>query len=308
MGIKIVTGMTGEPHITSDDDRALNLGIFGKDSYVLPVGDILKLEMVDVNTARISCGDIVMKGCHARIPAGDYEEVSIDNGTNGYNRIDLIVAQYERNAGVESVTLQVIKGTPSTGTAVQPDYTSGSIYWGTTKDCFPLYSVTLAGINISGTTKLFTTIDARLSNIYNKSDIDTMKKAIDAHFHTLETAIDAHFNTLETAISTVYMTKNNTRKYIKENVIDVYNTNFSKNYENVLSLTKKNLDAIITDQDTQTINEMKALMESSTTVADVKTAVVNILNILGNISGSIDTSKYDTYSANFPEMTEIGVE
>lgn len=297
MGIKIVTGMTGEPHITSDDDRALNLGIFGKDSYVLPVGDILKLEMVDVNTARISCGDIVMKGCHARIPARDYEEVSIDNGTNGYNRIDLIVAQYERNAGVESVTLQVIKGTPSTGTAVQPDYTSGSIYWGTTKDCFPLYSVTLAGINISGTTKLFTTIDARLSNIYNKSDIDTMKKAT-----------DAHFNTLKTAISTGYMTKNNTRKYIRENVIDVYNTNFSKNYKNVLSLTKKNLDAIITDRDTQTINEMKALMESSTTVADVKTAVVNILNILGNISGSIDTSKYDTYSTNFPKMTEIEVE
>lgn len=297
MGIKIVTGMTGEPHITSDDDRALNLGIFGKDSYVLPVGDVLKLEMVDVNTARISCGDIVMKGCHARIPAGDYEEVSIDNGTNGYNRIDLIVAQYERNAGVESVTLQVIKGTPSTGTAVQPEYPSGSIYWGTTKDCFPLYSVTLAGINISGTTKLFTTIDARLSNIYNKSDIDTMKKAI-----------DAHFNTLETALSTGYMTKNNTKKYIKKNVIDVYNTNFSKNYKNVLSLTKKNLDAIITDQDTQTINEMKALMESSTTVADVKTAVVNILNILGNISGSIDTSKYDTYSTNFPEMTETEVE
>lgn len=297
MGIKIVTGMTGEPHITSDDDRALNLGIFGKDSYVLPVGDVLKLEMVDVNTARISCGDIVMKGCHARIPAGDYEEVSIDNGTNGYNRIDLIVAQYERNAGVESVTLQVIKGTPSTGTPVQPDYTSGSIYWGTTKDCFPLYSVTLAGINISGTKKLFTTIDARLSNIYNKSDIDTMKKAT-----------DVHFTTLETALSTGYMTKNNTKKYIKKNVIDVYNTNFSKNYKNVLSLTKKNLDAIMTDQDTQTINEMKALMESSTTVADVKTAVVNILNILGNISGSIDTSKYDTYSANFPEMTEIEVE
>lgn len=297
MGIKIVTGMTGEPHITSDDDRALNLGIFGKDSYVLPVGDVLKLEMVDVNTARISCGDIVMKGCHARIPAGDYEEVLIDNGTNGYNRIDLIVAQYERNAGVESVTLQVIKGTPSTGTAVQPEYPSGSIYWGTTKDCFPLYSVTLAGINISGTTKLFTTIDARLSNIYNKSDIDAMKKAT-----------DTHFNTLETALSTGYMTKNNTKKYIKKNVIDVYNTNFSKNYKNVLSLTKKNLDAIITDQDTQTINEMKALMESSTTVADVKTAVVNILNILGNISGSIDTSKYDTYSTNFPEMTEIEVE
>jgi hypothetical protein len=207
------------------------------------------------------------------------------------------VAQYERNDGVESVTLQVIKGTPSTGTAVQPDYTSGSIYWGTTKDCFPLYSVTLAGINISGTTKLFTTIDARLSNIYNKSDIDTMKKAT-----------DAHFNTLETAISTWYMTKNNTKKYIKKNVIDVYNTNFSKNYKNVLSLTKKNLDAIITDQDTQTINEMKDLMESSTTVADVKTAVVNILNILGNISGSIDTSKYDTYSTKFPEMTEIEVE
>lgn len=297
MGIKIVTGMTGEPHITSDDDRALNLGIFGKDSYVLPVGDFLKLEMVDVNTARISCGDIVMKGCHARIPAGDYEEVSIDNGTNGYNRIDLIVAQYEQNAGVESVTLQVIKGTPSTGTAVQPDYTRGSIYWGTTKDCFPLYSVTLTGINISGTTKLFTTINARLSNIYNKSDIDTMKKAT-----------DAHFNTLETAISTGYMTKNNTKKYITKNVIDVYNTNFRKNYKNVLSLTKKNLDAIITDKDTQTINEMKDLMESSTTVADVKTAVVNILNILGNISGSIDTSKYHTYSTNFPKMTEIEVE
>lgn len=290
MGIKIVTGMTGEPHITSDDDRALNLGIFGKDSYVLPVGDMLKLEMVDVNTARISCGDIVMKGCHARIPAGDYEELSIDNGTNGYNRIDLIVAQYERNAGVESVTLQVIKGTPSTGTPVQPNYTSGSIYWGTAKDCFPLYSITLSGINISGTNKLFTIINARLSDIYNKSEIDTI------------------FKTLETDISIGYMTKSNTRKYIRENVIDVYNTNFSKNYQNVLSLTKKNLDAIISDQDTQTINEMKNLMESATTVDDVKVAVVSILTILEDIAGNIDTSNYDTYSTNFPEMTELEVE
>lgn len=189
--MKIVTGKTGVNHVTADDDRALNLGIFGKDSYVLPVGDMFKLTMVDVNTARVSCGDLVMKGCHARISAGDYDDLTIDSGSQGYNRKDLIVAKYKKDTGIENVTLEVIKGTPSAGTAATPEYPTGSIYWGTAEDTFPLYEININGINIGTVKPLFEILYSRLSSVYTKAETDDhIKNAVDKEKHARTSAID----------------------------------------------------------------------------------------------------------------------
>lgn len=189
--MKIVTGKTGVNHVTADDDRALNLGIIGKDNYVLPVGDMFKLTMVDVNTARVSCGDLVMKGCHARIPAGDYDDLMIDSGSQGYNRKDLIVAKYKKDTGIENVTLEVIKGTPSAGTAATPEYPTGSIYWGATEDTFPLYEININGINIGTVKPLFEILYSRLSSVYTKAETDDhIKNAVDKETQARTSAID----------------------------------------------------------------------------------------------------------------------
>lgn len=166
--MKIVTGATGQAHVTAADDGALHAVLFDKmydpstekvsttaDTYVLPIGDVLEAETISASKIRIKSGDIMMQGRHGRIPHGTYDELTIENGTTGYNRNDLIVCHYENNDGVESMTLKVLKGTPTTGTAKDPDYTTGNILTGDAEVDYPLYRVKLSGINLAGINGLF---------------------------------------------------------------------------------------------------------------------------------------------------------
>lgn len=151
--MKIITGYRGEPHITAQQDGALNAGIIGAGNYVLNVGSVLAATIESNNEVRIADGVLVMNGRAAIIEAGTYEPMTIQNGARDYNRIDLIVATYEMAGdGTESVTLEVIQGEPSTGTPVEPSYTTGNILTGATFAQVPLYAVRLTGISIESVT------------------------------------------------------------------------------------------------------------------------------------------------------------
>lgn len=202
--MKIITGRTGTNHVTSDDDRALHAGIFGTGSCVLSTGSRLAVTIASSNTIRISSGDIVHQGTHARIPYGDYEDVTIDNGTSGYYRNDLIVARYTKASGIESVELAVIKGTPSTTAAVTPEYNTGNILQGATVSDMPLYVVALNGVNIASVTAQFVTCAANLNDVYSKDDINTRFSGIYS-----KEEIDTKTNSLATSISGVNATAQN---------------------------------------------------------------------------------------------------
>lgn len=157
--MKIVTGYTGTPHITSNDDQARNQEIFGTGNYIFKVGKELKATLTNATTVTLQDGDGIMQGVHFRIEPGMTEAVSISPGTTGYNRIDLICARYTKNVstGVEDVSLVVIEGTPTTSTASQPTYTQGDILNGDTLAEFPFYKISLTGVNVS-ISSLFTPI------------------------------------------------------------------------------------------------------------------------------------------------------
>jgi hypothetical protein len=146
--MKIVTGYTGTPHITANDDQARNQGIFGAGNYVLNTGNKLNAVLTNATTVTLVDGDGVMQGVHFRIEPGMTEAVSISSGTPGYNRIDLICARYIKDAGtgIESVNLVVIEGTPSTSTPSEPPHTTGNILAGDTLAEFPIWKVTLTGL------------------------------------------------------------------------------------------------------------------------------------------------------------------
>lgn len=146
--MKIVTGYTGTPHITPNDDQARNQGIFGTGSYILNVGNKLAATLTNATTITLSDGDGVMQGVHFRIEPGMTETVSISPGTPGYNRIDLICARYtkEVSTGVEDVSIVVLEGTPTTGTPAVPTYQNGDILEGDTLAYMPLCEVELSGI------------------------------------------------------------------------------------------------------------------------------------------------------------------
>ena len=143
----IVTGHVGSAHVTSWQDRDLNQGIFGPDTYILNVGSKLAATIISNNEIRIADGTLVMQGCQGVIQKGTYDTISIDNGTQGLKRNDLICAQYTKSAGVESMSLVVIKGTAA-ATPSDPSYTSGDIQNGDTPVQVPIYRAVLDGLTL----------------------------------------------------------------------------------------------------------------------------------------------------------------
>lgn len=158
----IITGYTGSPHVTAEQDRDVNIGIFGAESYVLQTGSRLKAEVSSNNEIKVRDGVIMHQGCAASIKKNTYDSLTIANGSQGMKRVDLIVARYSRdqNTKEESLVLKVIQGTPKESGPAVPGYTTGDIQAGDLIADMPLYQVTLNGLNITEVKQLFATQDS----------------------------------------------------------------------------------------------------------------------------------------------------
>ena len=145
MAFEIVDGMTGTKHISSDDLAALNTATVGKADCVLHYGDDFKLTMASANSATLGTGVGMVGGKRFWNQAAT--SLTIQSGTQGQKRHDLVVARYQKtSAGIESITPLVIKGTPTTGAAADP---------ATTANDLKLWRVPLDGINAGTPVRLF---------------------------------------------------------------------------------------------------------------------------------------------------------
>ncbi len=148
MAFEIVDGMTGTKHISSDDLSALNIATIGKADCVLKYGDNFKLTMASANSATLGTGVGMVGGKRFWNQAAT--SLTVQSGTQGQKRNDLVVARYAKTgAGVESITPVVVKGTPSTGTAADPATTSNDL---------KLWRIPLNGISVGTPVKLFNTV------------------------------------------------------------------------------------------------------------------------------------------------------
>lgn len=148
MAFEIVDGMTGTKHISSDDLSALNVATIGKANCVLEYGNDFKLTMASANSATLGTGVGMVGGKRFWNQAAT--SLTVQSGTQGQKRNDLVVARYAKtNAGIESITPVVIKGTPSTGTAADPATTSNDL---------KLWRIPLNGISVGTPVKLFDTV------------------------------------------------------------------------------------------------------------------------------------------------------
>lgn len=164
--MKIVTGRTGELHVTSDDDRHLHAGTFGEGKYILNTASKLNATNPSSNVIRLAKGDIMFQGCHARIE--DYEDVDLNPGTEGYSRIDLICCQYKKVGGVESTELVVYQGTPAVSNPATPapTYQDNNILDGADIADMPLYKITISGVNVSKIERV-ASIESGLNEMFN---------------------------------------------------------------------------------------------------------------------------------------------
>ena len=146
----IITGHRGVSHVTSQNQRDINMGFVGEESYILPVGGELAATVTGGNEVTIADGVLMMQGCAASIGYGQSETLTLQAGTAGYKRYDLICAQYTKDSdGVESVALVVKTGTPTTGTPQYSSYTDGNIAAGDTLVEVPIYAVEFIGAVIN---------------------------------------------------------------------------------------------------------------------------------------------------------------
>lgn len=153
----------GVAHITADQIRDHNIAMYGDGDYVLPVGDKFAYEIVNNNTINLSSGMVVMNGARAVTGYGKTETLTIENGTSGYKRVDIIVAEYSKDNEtlVESVTVKVVKGTLGSAYS-DPALVTGDIRAGATKRQMALYRVKVNGLSIEAVEKMWTAAAATL--------------------------------------------------------------------------------------------------------------------------------------------------
>ncbi|WP_254882667.1 hypothetical protein [Bifidobacterium longum] len=175
MTMELVTGHAGEPHVTAAQDAALHAGVIGGDDYVLSTKDRFAINVVSANKVTIAGGDLVMQGYHASNdkPA----DLIITNGSQGQKRNDIICCRYTKvGDSIESANLVVVKGTPTTGTPVDPTLNTTPISQGATTYDMALYRVPLDGITIGEPEPMFNILQP-MSSVWDSlthTDVTTL--------------------------------------------------------------------------------------------------------------------------------------
>ena len=177
--MELVTGRAGSPHITSQQDRQKHQGIWGDGAYILATGNQLEPQAQSSNKILIKDGALMFQGAIFSVKVGTTDEITINNGNQGMQRKDLVVARYTYDSAQqkESAEWIVIQGEPAARNPVAPSSTSGDIQEGdTTVDC-PFMIVNLDGINVTGVDIIpevapdIPTLNAALSNKINAYDM-----------------------------------------------------------------------------------------------------------------------------------------
>lgn len=174
--MKIITGKTGKPHVTSADDRALHRAEWDGNGFLSvsqpPV-------LVNSTTLRVYPCDIMFQGCHARV-TGTYEDLTFPSGETGKKRVDILVARYTLSEeGLEDMSLLILTGQPveSSQEPQSPAYETGIIANNVSVADMPLYKIIHDGINASGPVAIASTFPP-LSNKYTKEESDSTTKDI----------------------------------------------------------------------------------------------------------------------------------
>ena len=149
MTVELIDGKAGKPHISGADLGDFKAGFIGQDGYVLKTGEMLVASQGSSNEITIGTGSAIMptSGRHVRIT--EPEKVTIESGTQGQKRNDLVVLRATTSADsstVESASIVVIKGTATADTPADPDTQEGDLL---------LYRVSLDGVNAAEPIALF---------------------------------------------------------------------------------------------------------------------------------------------------------
>lgn len=156
MAVDLVTGYAGKPHVSAADTGAFNAGIIGSGKYVLNMWENFAYELVSNNEIKIKSGSLVNQGRNINIANKDSETLTIQTGTNGLKRYDIVAMRYQRDekTQIETATLVLIKGTPAENPK-DPELQNGNILNNDYIDDYALYRIKMNGILVETVEQLF---------------------------------------------------------------------------------------------------------------------------------------------------------
>lgn len=140
-----ITGNT----VSSKDDAFFYHMISGKNG-IFNYGNKMSFQTISSNLIRIKDGMAQIQGRNYIIYPSETVDVTVESGTQGNKRYDLIVLELSKLSSSEEMTLKCIKGTATTGNPVDPTLIQQDTLSSGTKYQLPLYRVKLNGINIEG--------------------------------------------------------------------------------------------------------------------------------------------------------------
>ena len=153
MAFSLVNGTGCQKSAQQDAD--LHAGIIGNSAIVLPVGSKCKAEIMSSNKIRVYDGEFISQGRRFNQPYGESADFTIDNGSQGTVRYDIIGLKFFRNSeGKEACETFVHKNVGASGTVYEEDIREGA-----TSSYVSMYRIKLDGINIESATPLFVVID-----------------------------------------------------------------------------------------------------------------------------------------------------
>ena len=150
--ITIYTPSSAAPHIYAEDDAQVHRALINGSGISFADG-MLACTIVNDNTVRLASGLYSMQGYLISVPNGTVEELSINSGTAGSYRHDLIVADFERGGGntADTFTIHVIQGEVATsaGAADDPTLANDDLTIGGSHRQEALYRIVISGTTIS---------------------------------------------------------------------------------------------------------------------------------------------------------------
>lgn len=154
---EVIDTQVGDVHVKDTQIADVNIGTYGSEDYVLSTGQKIRAELITNNTLRIFDGVMVYCGVRDAVAVDDYHDVTIENGSQGMNRNDIAVRYFKKDAttGYGAAEFKAIKGTPTSGTATDPEITVTDLRSGDIDHSMKLYRVRLEGLNIVAVEPLF---------------------------------------------------------------------------------------------------------------------------------------------------------
>lgn len=195
--MEIITGKTGQQHVFAQDDAEIYKQILGSGDYVLPTGSKLNATVLSPTKVRIADGSVISQGRLAKIrPADGADTLTIDAGTVGFKRVDVIVAEYSINENrIEQMITKVVKGTPTANIYKTPSLITGNIDNGDVHQV-PLWEVRLDGINFDSLVDRRTVLTNTAVDVFYEQALQD-RANIEAQYSALQAELDTAISTSE---------------------------------------------------------------------------------------------------------------